>query len=134
MTDSQASFIKPIARVFGAVALALGLAAAPHAPAAAQSSDNQSQAAQPSFEETEIKSFAEASVAIETISEKWSPRIAEAESEAKTNELREKAMAEMVDAVKDEGLDVETYNRIYAAAQQDSDLAEKITEYRDQVN
>lgn len=88
------------------------------------------QLAQAGFSEDQLEAFAVASLEVQAVNEKWMTRIAEAESAEKGQELREQAIEEMTGAVRNEGLTVEEYNRIYDAAENDPEIAAIVQDYR----
>lgn len=110
------------------------LTAAAAAPALAETETREAaqeqHLAQAEFNRDELESFAQASLRVEEINEKWMARIAEADTAEESQELRNQAIEEMTDAVRDEGLDVETYNRIYDAAERNPEVASTIEDYR----
>ena len=89
--------------------------------------------AQESYSEEDLQAFARASLQIEEIQQEWQPRVADASSKSEADELRQQAMDQMVRAVRDEGLGVETYNGIYQVVQADPEVAEKVKDYRDDL-
>jgi hypothetical protein len=93
----------------------LALALAPH-----------TQAQQPNFSNEQLKSFAAAAEAVHTIAMKYGNRAQNAETQQEELELREEAQSEMVDAVQNEGLSVETYTAIGQEAQRNPKLIQRI--------
>lgn len=85
----------------------------------------QQQQAAPVTDE-EIQQFAEADKKLVTISEKWMPKLQAAESTEEAEKMQMDAQTEMTQAIEAEGLSVQRYNEIYAAAQADPDLAARI--------
>ena len=85
-----------------------------------------SPAQQPEFSQGQIEAFASAALQLRDIRAKWQPRMEEAGSAEKAQELQAQANAEMESAVKDKGMTVETYNAIVIAARDDPELAELI--------
>ncbi|ESR22507.1 DUF4168 domain-containing protein [Lutibaculum baratangense] len=112
-----------------AVAILCGMAAPVAAqqnavpPAAAPAQD---------VDETHVAAFAEASLAVEEVVERWNPRIQGAESPDQAEELRTEASREMVQAIQDSGLEVQTYDEIYRAAQANPELAMAIQREREE--
>jgi hypothetical protein len=96
-------------------------------PAAAQ------QAAPGAYSEQDLEAFAAAALKVEELNEKWIPQIAEAKTADENAAMRERAMEEMREAVKEEGLTVEEYNGIYDAAQRDPEVMKTIEEHRDSL-
>jgi hypothetical protein len=93
-------------------------------PAAAQ----QPEAAQ--FSPEQLQAFAAASRSVDQLNNKWIPQIAETGSAREKERLRSQALAEMKEAVRDEGLSVDEYNSIYDAAERDPELSEIIDEHK----
>lgn len=105
-------------------------------PVAAQQSGSgvaqQEQPAHTDFSKEELESFAKASLEVERINEKWVAQIAEAKSEEEGKQMRDKAVEEMSSAIEDEGLTVDTYNSIFAAAESNPEIASRIKDYREE--
>ena len=80
------------------------------------------------FDRGQIESFASAARQVGEIRLKWQSRLQAAGDADQAQELQSQAKAEMRRAVEDEGLTVETYNAIAAAAQQNPELAMRISE------
>lgn len=74
----------------------------------------------------QLESFASAALEVEQIRSKWLPRIQAADNAEKAQEFQVQASAEMVHAVQDKGLTVETYKAIATAAQDNPELASRI--------
>ncbi|MDO6587456.1 DUF4168 domain-containing protein [Salipiger sp. 1_MG-2023] len=116
-------------------AVILALVVAPVAPVMAQSVDSpQAPAQSPApvapeagFSETELTSFVDAALSVQAVQQEYAARI-EATPEAEDKQaLVMRAQDEMVTAVEaTEGMDVETYNEISAAAQADPALNERL--------
>lgn len=128
----HAKFTRTAAFV-AAFALLAGTAAA---PALAQqdepSSSQQESPAQTDFSQNELESFAKASLEVDRLNKKWVDQIAKAESEEKGQQMRNQAVEEMSQAIRDEGLTVETYNNIFAVAENNPEVASRIKDYREQ--
>ena len=92
----------------------LALALAPHTQA------------QQDFSNEQLKSFAAAAEAVTTISLEYGNRVQKVQSQQEAAQLREEAQSEMVDAVQNEGLSVETYTAIGHEAQRNPKLRERI--------
>jgi hypothetical protein len=100
-----------------------------------QQQQQQQPPAQPSeFSEGQLKSFASAVLKVQAIRSKWQPQLQGAESTEKAQELQAQAGAEMVSALEEKGLTVETYNAIALAARDDSALADRIGKLMEQAN
>jgi hypothetical protein len=74
----------------------------------------------------QLESFASAVLEVEQIRSKWLPRIQAAENTEKAQEFQVQASTEMVHAVQDKGLTVETYKAIATAARDNPELASRI--------
>jgi hypothetical protein len=70
---------------------------------------------------------------IREIRSKWQSRLQGAESAEKAQELQAQATAEIVSAVEEKGLTVETYNAIATAARDNPELAVRIAKLMDQA-
>ncbi len=135
----MSTLLKPITAASAALALVLaaGLPAAaqqqPGAtpPAAAPQPAPGGEAA--AVDDATLQAFAKASLEVEELSSEWAPRLQQAGSEQEAQQLRAEANAEMVKVVESEGLDVETYNRVFQAAQADPQLASAIQQHRSQA-
>jgi hypothetical protein len=113
----------------GALILALAL------PMQAQ--DAQPKQPQPSAQQVEpsqdqLKSFASAALQVQEIRSKWQTRMQAADSDEKAQEFQTQASAEMVNAVKEKGLTVETYRAIATAARDNPELAGRIAKLMEQ--
>ncbi|WP_254276016.1 DUF4168 domain-containing protein [Halomonas sp. 3H] len=128
--------MKRMTALFAAALLSAGLmSAAAHAqqdpaqqdPAAAP---EQPQAAAPAtdFSDDQLEQFADASQEIVVISEEYTERMHAAEDEASQQEVQMEANDKMVEAVEDNGLDVDTFNAIGQAVQQDPELMQRVQE------
>jgi hypothetical protein len=99
-----------------AALLALGLTAAPalaqdqQAPAAADITDEQ------------LDQFAEAALAVNQVGREYASRLQSVEDESQAEQIRAEAQEAMVEAVREEGLSVDEYNAIYAAAENDEEV------------
>ena len=107
---------------------ALGLSATPAAPAAAQQPQQQRPAppAASSFDSDQLQSYAAAVVEVQKINEEYLPKLESAESRGEQQKIREEATGMMVEAIKAEGISVETYNKIYKAARADPRFAQRL--------
>lgn len=119
---------RTIGRVFGlvaalAVALSLGGTAL---PAAAQQ-----QSAPAEYTDEDLEAFAAASQRVQELNQKWIPQISQAETAEENAALRERAMQEMTAAVRDEGLTIDEYNRIFDAAERNPEVMQQIEDHRD---
>ena len=124
------TLIRSIPAAAAALALVLGATAI---TAQAQAPAPTPAPAETQFDEPILLAFAQASAEVEAISTTWAPRITEAPTNEEAQQLQQQANTEMVQAVRSAGLDVETYNQIFQAAQADPQLANTISTYREQL-
>ncbi|MFP4194478.1 MAG: DUF4168 domain-containing protein [Desulfosalsimonas sp.] len=118
------------------LALAVALCFFIAAPAAAEDKGQQKEQKEYDYEEPEktaedfsdgdLEKFAEAQEEVAEIRDEYSDELSGVEDNEKARELQDKYAQQMVDAIKDIGLDVQTYNEISMAVQNDSELKEKI--------
>ena len=132
----EAAAAKRSARIAGPFALALaamavGLIAVQ--PAASQDAVPQQQTAPADYSENQLESFAAAAQRVQELNGKWVPQIAEAQNESESEQMRQQALQEMEQAVRDEGLTVQEYNGIYDAAQRDPEVMQKIESHRQET-
>lgn len=123
-------------RLAATAVLAALLLAAPMAAstAVAQTTSPTTPQANPEpIPEAKLKSFAAASLEIEKLNEKWSPKIASAGGPQRQAEIRDQAMQEMAAAARDEGLSVQEYNQIVNVAQADPATARTVEQYRTEL-
>ncbi|MPZ09514.1 MAG: DUF4168 domain-containing protein [Kiloniellaceae bacterium] len=85
------------------------------------------------FSEDQLEAFAAASLRVQELSNKWQPQIAEAPSPEDGNAMRQQAMGEMTEAVREEGLSVEEYNTIHDTALRDPQVMTVIQEYQEEL-
>jgi hypothetical protein len=83
-------------------------------------------AQQAEFSQDQLESFASAVLEVQEIRSKWQAQLQGAENAEKAQELQAQAGAEMVSAVEEKGLTVETYNAIATAARDNPALADRI--------
>jgi hypothetical protein len=79
-----------------------------------------------SYGEDDLNSFAVAAVKVHRINNTYSQKMEEAGSDQEKEMLERKANGEMVNAVKHEGLTVDTYQDIVSRLQRDADLAARV--------
>lgn len=79
-----------------------------------------------SYDDSELKSFATAAVKVQIISNAYSQKMGEVESEAEKKQLQRKASVEMVEAVKKEGMTVDKYQSIAKRLDTDVALAKRV--------
>lgn len=112
-------------------------------PAMAQDSDSSGQQQDPAaqqsqptaqdFSDEQLQEFADTSEEIAKISQDYTQRLQEAgDDQAKQQDIRMEANEKMVDVVEDSGLDVETFNSIGQAIQQDPELMKRVQDMAQQ--
>lgn len=124
--------VMAIAAVF-AGALTLGVASpvpaqdtkTPQPPPPAQQ-QQPPPAQQAEFSQGQLESFASAVLEVQEIRSKWQAQLQGTENAEKAQEFQAQAGAEMVSAVEEKGLTVETYNAIATAARDNPALADRI--------
>jgi hypothetical protein len=123
--------MKRMTALFSAALLSAGLmSATAHAQQDPAAAPEQPQAAAPAmdFSDEQLQQFAEVSQEIVVISEEYTQRLQAAEGEAAQQEVQMEANDKMVEAVEDGGLDVDTFNAIGMAVQQDPELMQRVQE------
>jgi hypothetical protein len=78
------------------------------------------------FSEQDIQKFADVQPAIESIRVEYSERLQEVSDPQEAAALQNEAVEKMVETVNEEGLEVETYNSIAIALQNDASLRERV--------
>ncbi|GHC22420.1 DUF4168 domain-containing protein [Aidingimonas halophila] len=78
------------------------------------------------FSDEELQMFADASQEIAVVSQDYTEQLQEAEDESEQQEIRMEANDKMVEIVEDSGLDVDTFNAIGQAIQQDPEMMERV--------
>lgn len=124
--------MKRMTALFSAALLSAGLmSATAHAQedSAANAAD-QTQAAAPAqdFSDSQLQQFADASKEIAVLSQEYTERLQSAEGEEAQQEVRVEANEEMVKVVEESGLDVDTFNAIGQAIQQNPELMQRVQE------
>jgi hypothetical protein len=117
--------------LFSAALLATGLmAATAHAQQdpAAPAEQPQAQAPAQDFSDDQLQKFADASQEIAVISQEYTGRLQEAEGEEEQMTVREEANDKMIEVVEESGLDVDTFNAIGQAIQQDPEMMQRVQE------
>jgi len=123
----------PFTRTATAVALGLSLVAAPGIAVMAQ--DAGTMAPAPSYDDATLERFVTAAMEVSAVREDYTARLQTAASEEDAQELVDEANTAMLDAVEGvDGMDVDTYVEIGEAAQQDAELAARISELVEQRN
>ena len=116
-----------------ALVAAGSLAAAPLAATADQARDDDrlAQAAQAAqgdaqFSDGDLENFIEAARDLSQIQQDYQPRVQAAGDDQQAAELQSQANAEMVQAIQESGLTVQTYQQIYARLQEDNGSRERV--------
>ncbi len=79
------------------------------------------------YSQAKLEAFVVAAIAVNSLIDKWVPRIQVAKSEAEAEQMRRQANAELIAAVEEtEGISVDEYEKIGEAARSDPDLAARI--------
>lgn len=122
--------------LFSAALLATGLVAtAAHAQESqdpAQDPMATQQAPAQDFSDEQLQQFADASQEIAVISQDYTQRLQEAEDEQTQQEVRTEANDKMIEVVEGSGLDVETFNAIGQAIQQNPEMMQRVQEMSSQ--
>jgi len=114
-------------RRFAAAIMAASLVTSAAATPALAQSGQQSEV-KTNWSDQKIEQFVQASMAVGEAQEEWRSRIQEAEGQEKKRELQQKANEATQEAIEEEGLSTQEYNKIYQAAQQDQELYDELTE------
>ncbi|MCK2184882.1 DUF4168 domain-containing protein [Halomonas getboli] len=96
------------------------------AGAATQQAPAEAQAPAQDFSDAQLQKFADASEQIAMISQDYTQQLQNAEGDEAKQQVRQEANDKMVDAVKNSGLEVETFNAIGKAIQQDPELMQRV--------
>ena len=88
---------------------------------------------QPAFTENTVRQFAQAAVQVQAIGQEYHPQLQAAQSDAERNAIRQKASDRMVTAIRQEGISLEVYNQIAAAARTNPELDNQISRLMDDV-
>jgi len=96
---------------------------------AQESAAPQQQAAPQNIEvsEQQLQQFADAQMDLASIQQEFSARLQEVEDPEKARDIQREANQEMTTAVQDAGLDVESFNQIAMAIQNDPELQQQLT-------
>lgn len=125
-----------ITALFTAALMIAGLTAAQvHAqqdPAQDPAAQAQAQAPAQDFGSDELQQFADASQEIAVISQEYTERLHASEDEQAQQEVRMEANDKMVEVVEQNGLDVDTFNAIGHAIQQDPELLQRVQQMAEQ--
>ncbi|SFX69473.1 DUF4168 domain-containing protein [Marinospirillum alkaliphilum] len=122
--------MKKLTGIFVVFALMLGFSVAATAQQAGTASDSASMApqhqAQVEFSDVDLEKFVGVQGTLEEIRQDYTQRLEAAGDQEAANRLQQEAGQLMVEAVQDEGLDVETYNQIAMALQTDQQLRDRV--------
>ena len=117
---------------FSAISTAQPQAPAQPAPAPPDSGQVQPEAPQAKFTESQLQSFIDIQGDLEVIRTEYGARLEGIDDPEVAQTLQEEAGREMVAAVEARNLDVEVYNEIARALQQDPELLARVQEMMDQ--
>ncbi|MBB3230382.1 DUF4168 domain-containing protein [Halomonas stenophila] len=78
------------------------------------------------FSDAQLQKFADASKQIAVISQDYTKQLQEAEGDEAQQSVRQEANEKMVEAVENSGLEVDTFNAIGQAIQQDPELMQRV--------
>lgn len=120
--------MRKMTALFSAALLTAGLISVPamaqQDPAATGA---QTQATAQDFSDEQLQQFADTSQEIAMISQEYTQRLQEAgDDQQAQQEIRMEANDEMVSTVEESGMDVETFNAIGQAIQQDPELMQRV--------
>jgi hypothetical protein len=122
--------------LFSAALLATGLMAttahAQQSQEPAQDSTTTQQAPAQDFSDGQLQQFADASKEIAVVSQEYTQRLQSAEGEQAQQEVRSEANDKMIEIVENSGLDVDTFNAIGQAIQQDPEMMQRVQEMAEQ--
>ncbi|MCC5863775.1 MAG: DUF4168 domain-containing protein [Wenzhouxiangella sp.] len=93
----------------------------------AQDYQMQQQPAQVEVSDQQLQQFAEAQIQISEIQRDFSARLQDVDDAERAHELQVQANEEMTEAVEDAGLDVQSFNEIAMAIQNDPELQQRLT-------
>lgn len=122
--------------LFAAALLATGLmttvAQAQETQNADQNSMPTQQAPERDFSDQQLQQFADASQEIAVISQEYTQRLQAAEDEQAQQDVRAEANDKMIEIVENSGLNVETFNAIGQAIQQNPEMMQRVQEMASQ--
>ncbi|MFC7368505.1 MULTISPECIES: DUF4168 domain-containing protein [Vreelandella] len=117
--------------IVAAMLLSLGLLASVSANAQQEGAANAAtQAAAPPIEVSnqQLQQFANASEEVVSLSQEYTQQLHTTEDETAQQAIQEEANEKMIDAVEDNGLDVDTFNAIGQAIQTNPELMQRVQE------
>ncbi len=88
-----------------------------------------SQASAQDFKNSELQTFAEAQSEVVKIRSEYFEALDGVQDESKAEQIQEKYVGQMVEAVEATGMSVNTYNQIAQAIQENPDLQQKIDQF-----
>ncbi|GHC16579.1 hypothetical protein GCM10010082_04370 [Kushneria pakistanensis] len=125
--------MKRFAAVVSASLVATGLAATPALAAQEQPAQGaQSQQQTQNFSDDQLQNFASASQEIAGISQDYTQQLQGADGADAQQSIREEANQKMVQAVQDNNLEVEQFNQIGQAVQNDPQMMQKVQQMAQQ--
>ena len=84
-------------------------------------------AAQTAYSDAKLEAFVTAALAVDDLVKTWAPRIDNADSQERADQLRTQANTELIDAVEStDGISLDEYRQIVREAGQDADLSARI--------
>ncbi len=86
-------------------------------------------AEQPQFDDATLELFASAFMQVGSIQQQYSASMGEAEDQQQMQSLQQEAQMKMAEAVRNSGLEVQTYNSIAQQLQSDTELQQRVMEY-----
>ncbi len=121
-------------KLLASVAFALWTASPVIGISAAQAQSTQPQQSEQtapatSYSDTQLEDYAAAAVEVRDLNVKWQKRAQKSADPAEVQKIRQQASAEMVQAIRDEGLSIKEYNEITQAALQNAELSERINSF-----
>ncbi|MEN3976558.1 DUF4168 domain-containing protein [Emcibacter sp. SYSU 3D8] len=121
-------------KFIGASMIAIGMGlAAPAMAATSAPAPAKEEAAQASFTDEQLASFAAAHEKVEALNKQYSARANGATDEAARKQVTQLKNIDLADAVKSEGLTTAEYNQIYMATKADPALAAKVASMKGQA-
>ncbi|MDT8895296.1 DUF4168 domain-containing protein [Halomonas sp. I1] len=112
--------------LLSAAVLTTGLMAGVAQAQESTATTDQAQAQTQNFSDQQLQKFADASQEIAVISQDYTQQLQGAEGEEAQQAIREEANGKMIEAVEGSGLEVETFNSIGQAIQQDPELMKQV--------
>lgn len=114
-------------RIFAIVllgAISVPLTAAQLDPPSAQQPGQQTQ----TYSDADLKTFAEALVEVERITDEYQPRLEAAKNLGEEEQVRQAAFKEATTVLAQKGMSIDKYKEILVVAQNDPDVAQRIRE------